>query len=76
MANNTQINCGCGATINSSVSELINSFDNLHGNPQHQLLLLQIKKDEIDVKKQLNEVKKEIAEVGRIKWGVLKPNGI
>ena len=61
MATNTQIHCGCGATLNTAIPHIIESFDALHGNAEHQNLVLQIRKDG--------------NEIGKAKWKVLK-NGI
>jgi hypothetical protein len=58
MATNTQIHCGCGATLNTSIPHIIESFDALHGNAEHQNLVLQIRKDGNEIRKAKWQVQK------------------
>ena len=61
MTTNTHIICGCGATLDTAIPHIIANFDALHGNTEHQNLVLQIRKDR--------------TEIGKAKWKV-KNNGI
>jgi len=57
MATNTQIHCGCGATLNTAIPHIIESFDALHGNPEHQNQVLQIRRDKNEIVKAKWKVK-------------------
>jgi len=43
MARFTHIQCGCGAKINTDIAQLIDRFDELHGNAKHQELMMEMK---------------------------------
>ena len=40
---NDNIQCGCGAKINSANIELLSKFDVVHGNADHQKLIMTLK---------------------------------
>ena len=45
----TNIQCGCGAKINTNEIDLIDKFDKLHGTVEHQNKVLEIKLAKVKV---------------------------
>ena len=62
MATNTQIHCACGSTINSAIPELLNNFDKIHGNVEHQNRALSMAEEKITI--------------GKLKWAKINDTPI